>query len=196
MMALSALVLGSFYLEPEGPPTWPVRVEEARLEPQPFVLPSAYRGTVLYWTDWTGVPVWIACRLFSVESTASGDPMDPHWNPLAVSPMGAQGMAQLMPSNLERFRPLNGGKPIDPFDPETAIRVGLGHLAYLRSVAGSWGLALRMYNGGLNPWLHPGRYRWKQETLDYEHKILGEESRAARRAEYAALLATIGGSAE
>jgi hypothetical protein len=62
----------------------------------------------------------------------------------AVSPVGAQGIAQFMPYTAEE-RGL-----ADPFDYAEAIRHSALYLADLRSELGSWGLAAAAYNGGIN----------------------------------------------
>ena len=84
-------------------------------------------------------------------------------------------MAQLMPQFLEVFSMLyNDGLPIDPFDPETAIRVGIRYLADLYSQTGSWSIALKSYNGGIGHYLEPWVWGpWKDESIVYAKNILG-----------------------
>jgi len=169
------LSLSSFYSPPLAPPfTSPMAVKERRPAPLPYVLPLQYASWVIYYCDETGVPIWLACRMFGQESV--GNPMAGAWDPDAVSWMGAQGLAQIMPVNLLPFSMLyNGGKPIDPFDPETAIRVGLRFLADLRGATGSWRLALLSYNGGLGHWSDPDRWGpWRAESTEYVRMILRE----------------------
>jgi hypothetical protein len=60
----------------------------------------------------------------------------------AVSPVGAQGVAQFMPGTA-RERGL-----ADPFDPEQAIAASASLLADLRRQFGNLGLAAAAYNGG------------------------------------------------
>ncbi|GEO98670.1 lytic transglycosylase domain-containing protein [Methylobacterium haplocladii] len=71
----------------------------------------------------------------------------------AVSPVGAQGVAQFMPGTA-RERGL-----LDPFDPEQAIPHAAHLLADLRTQFGNLGLAAAAYNGG------PGRVsKWLAGT--------------------------------
>jgi soluble lytic murein transglycosylase-like protein len=127
-----------------------------------------YLKPVVYYCDETAVPVWLACRMFSTECSKSGDPMDSDWNVHAVSWMGAQGIAQLMPYNLVWFSEhYNDGNPIDPFDPETAIRVGIRYLADLYRFTGSWKGAVEAYNCG--------PIRWARGDLPPETKAYGRD---------------------
>ena len=150
----------------------PTKVAEGRLTPLPYSLPLHFAEWVIYYCDETGVPVWIACRLFGQESV--GNPMASAWNPRAVSWLGAQGLAQLMPINLGLFSiRYNGGRQVDPFDSETAIRTGLRYLADLYAITGSWKLAVMAYNGGSGHWSNPRKYGdWKPETIMYVSAIL------------------------
>ncbi|HUO53307.1 MAG TPA: lytic transglycosylase domain-containing protein [Rhodoblastus sp.] len=71
----------------------------------------------------------------------------------AVSPAGAQGIAQFMPGTAAE-RGL-----VDPFDPEQAIPKAAEFLAELRTRFGNLGLAAAAYNGGpqrLSNWLESG----------------------------------------
>ena len=145
-----------------------------RLAPISYNLPLDYAPWTIRYCDETGVPIWLASRMFSVES--SGDPLGP-WNKRAVSYMGAQGLAQLMPFNLSSFASrYNDGKVIDPFDPETAIRVGIRYLADLYGETGSWSVALKSYNGGISHYYEPWKWGpWREESVQYAIKILGKE---------------------
>jgi len=116
---------------------------EVELEPQPYVLPLEYAQLVIYYCDETGVPVWLACRLFAWESG---------WDARRVGPENDNGtrdygLAQLNSAYLEHFRVYNGGQRVDPFNPEHAIRVGIRFLAALRARHGSWREAVRRYAG-------------------------------------------------
>ena len=85
----------------------------------------------------------------------------------AVSPVGAQGIAQFMPGTA-RLEGL-----ADPFDPEQAIPASASHLADLRAEFGNLGLAAAAYNSGRNRvsrWLS-GASGLPYETLDYVHSI-------------------------
>jgi soluble lytic murein transglycosylase-like protein len=81
----------------------------------------------------------------------------------AVSPVGAQGVAQFMPGTA-RLRGLE-----NPWDPRQAIPASASFLADLRAQFGNLGLAAAAYNGGpdrVADWLaHKGGLPW--ETIDY-----------------------------
>lgn len=79
------------------------------------------------------LPVHFLTRLIWVES---------RFRIRAVSPAGAQGVAQFMPGTA-RERGL-----VDPFDPEQAIAASAALLADLRRQFGNLGLAAAAYNGG------------------------------------------------
>ena len=83
-----------------------------------------------------GVPVGFLTRLIWQES---------NFQTHAVSPAGAQGVAQFMPGTATA-RGL-----ADPFDPEQAIPHSASLLADLKAQFGNWGLAAAAYNAG------PGR---------------------------------------
>ncbi|MEM9148701.1 MAG: lytic transglycosylase domain-containing protein, partial [Pseudomonadota bacterium] len=81
----------------------------------------------------------------------------------ALSPVGAQGIAQFMPATA-KARGL-----ADPWDPEQAIPASASYLADLRLQFGNWGLAAAAYNGGperVTKFLSRGR-RLPLETVDY-----------------------------
>lgn len=85
----------------------------------------------------------------------------------AVSPKGAQGIAQFMPATA-RIEGL-----ADPFDPSQAIAASASHLADLRAEFGNLGLAAAAYNSGrtrVAGWL-AGQRGLPFETLDYVQAI-------------------------
>lgn len=87
----------------------------------------------------------------------------------AVSPAGAQGIAQFMPGTA-RERGL-----LDPFDPEQAIPKAAELLADLSEQFGNLGLAAAAYNGGparVSAWL-AGRGELPAETRNYVAVITG-----------------------
>jgi Transglycosylase SLT domain/SPOR domain len=88
----------------------------------------------------------------------------------AVSPVGAEGIAQFMPGTAK----LVG--LADPFDIEQAIPASAAHLAELKSNLGNFGLAAAAYNAGqgrVGRWLASGGFL-PLETEDYVLDITGE----------------------
>lgn len=97
----------------------------------------------------------------------------------ALSPKGAQGIAQFMPATAKER------KLEDPYDPAQAIPASAALLADLRRAFGNFGLAAAAYNAG------PGRVqRWLDrksslpfETRDYVAAITGQEAETFRNRE-------------
>lgn len=89
---------------------------------------------------------------------------------LAVSPVGAQGIAQFMPATAK----LRGLK--NPYDYDEAISASAHLLFDLKTKYGNLGLASAAYNAGsgrVNGWLSGKRYL-PLETEDYVLSITGE----------------------
>jgi hypothetical protein len=92
-----------------------------------------------------------------------------HFNPKAVSPKGAQGIAQFMPATAAR-RGLD-----DPFEPISAIKHSASLLSDLNEEFGNFGLAAAAYNAGeerVHGWL-AGRRTLPRETRNYVRFITG-----------------------
>jgi hypothetical protein len=88
----------------------------------------------------------------------------------AVSPVGAQGVAQFMPGTAEEVGLDN------PFDARDALRASASLLRKLRERFGNLGLAAAAYNAGpgrVMNWLSK-RGSLPRETRDYIHTITGE----------------------
>lgn len=96
-------------------------------------------------------PVAATCRM--IEAAARDNDLDPHFfarliwreslfDPAAISPKGAQGIAQFMPDTAQ-LRGLD-----DPFDPPKALAASARYLADLTRGFGNLGLAAAAYNGG------------------------------------------------
>lgn len=111
-----------------------------------------------------GVPPGFFIRLIWKESRFRAD---------AVSPVGAQGIAQFMPGTA-RLRGLK-----NPFDPREALLASAAFLADLEAQFGSWGLAAAGYNGGPNrvPRFVAGQGGLPYETVDYVFSITGRTAK-------------------
>jgi hypothetical protein len=91
------------------------------------------------------------------------------FDPFAVSPVGARGIAQFMP------RTANGRGLADPFDALPALFESAEYLAELRKQFGNLGLAAAAYNAGprrVQDWLAK-RGGMSSETRNYVHLITG-----------------------
>ena len=112
------------------------------------------------------------CALIGKDAEAVGMPKDffarliwkeSRFDIKAVSPVGAQGIAQFMPYTAAE-RGLD-----DPYDLKSSIRHSAQYLADLRTELGNWGLAAAAYNGGINrvkSWIANGGYL-PAETENY-----------------------------
>ncbi|MDP9138064.1 MAG: lytic transglycosylase domain-containing protein [Pseudomonadota bacterium] len=119
-----------------------------------------------------------ACGIIETESALRNIPApfiarliwtESRFNPVAVSPKGAQGIAQFMPGTAA-LREL-----ADPFEPATALAASIRYLAELRGRFGNLGLAAAAYNAGEQRVenLIAGKGSMPLETEDYVLKITG-----------------------
>jgi hypothetical protein len=118
------------------------------------------------------------CEVLSTAATTNDLPVDffnrliwqeSHFKPDAISPKGAQGIAQFMPETAR----LNGLE--NPFDPLEAIAKSGQLLRGLRDEFGNLGLAAAAYNAGsgrVHDWLGRGR-PLPQETQAYVRLVTG-----------------------
>ncbi|NJM31039.1 MAG: lytic transglycosylase domain-containing protein [Rhizobiales bacterium] len=118
------------------------------------------------------------CGLITRHATANGLPetffarliwKESLFDPGAVSPVGAQGIAQFMPGTAA-IRGLQ-----DPFDHKEALSVSAQYLAFLRNKFGNLGLAAAAYNfGEEGARLYiAGKSSLPLETEDYVQFITG-----------------------
>jgi soluble lytic murein transglycosylase-like protein len=119
------------------------------------------------------------CTLIERNAAAYGLPADflarliwkeSRFDPNAVSPAGAEGIAQFMPGTAAMRGLANA------FDVERAIPASARYLAELKSVYGNLGLAAAAYNAGENRvsrWLASGGFL-PIETEGYVLDIMGE----------------------
>ncbi len=103
-----------------------------------------------------GVPEDLFLRLVQQESG---------WNPNAVSPKGATGLAQLMPATARRLG-------VDINDPQENLEGGARYLRAMYDKFGSWRLALAAYNAGPGAVEEHGGIPPYAETQNYVIAIL------------------------
>lgn len=99
------------------------------------------------------------------------------FDPNAISPKGAEGIAQFMPATA-RLRGLS-----DPFEPNSAIAAAASYLSELRDRFGNLGLAAAAYNAGANRvsrW-RAGKSGLPFETQEYVYSITGYRARKWKR---------------
>ena len=98
----------------------------------------------------------LAHAVVSVES---------NYDPRAISPKGAMGLMQLMPSVARDY------ELADPFDPEKNLEAGMKHL---RSLLARFdpSRALAAYNAGIGAVTKYGRVPPYRETQDYVRRIM------------------------
>ncbi len=122
---------------------------------------GAYRGKFLSLAKEAarrhGVPEDLFLRLVQQESG---------WNPGAVSPKGAMGLAQLMPGTAALLA-------VDATDPAENLDGGARYLAMMFDRFGSWRLALAAYNAGPEAVEKYGGIPPFDETQTYVKAILG-----------------------
>ena len=120
------------------------------------------------------------------------------FNPKAVSPVGARGVAQIMPGTWNEWAPRCDMAGADPFDAEASVTVGAAYMAYLhakwhspRPAIDRVCLTMASYNAGLGSLLNAQKrvqgallYReiirglplvtgkYAQETIGYVRNIL------------------------
>ncbi|MBN1498197.1 MAG: lytic transglycosylase domain-containing protein, partial [Spirochaetes bacterium] len=90
-----------------------------------------------------------------------------NYNPRAVSPKGAKGLMQLMPSVIKDFG------VSDPFDPNENISAGTGLLKdLLAEYGGDYASALAAYNAGRRAVSESGGMPGFSETREYVKKVI------------------------
>ncbi|MGU3359728.1 lytic transglycosylase domain-containing protein [Methylobacterium sp. M6A4_1b] len=165
--------------------TWFLRRLPAALLALLLVLPLAARPADAAGEGATETVEQALCRLIEGSAKARGLPVpfltrliwrESAFRVGAVSPVGAQGVAQFMPGTA-RERGLT-----DPFDPEQAIPHAAHLLADLNRQFGNLGLAAAAYNGGpgrVSAWL-AGTGGLPAETRNYVLAITGSPAEAWR----------------
>jgi soluble lytic murein transglycosylase-like protein len=123
---------------------------------------GAYRGEYLAVAraaaERHAIPADLFLRLVQQESG---------WNPGAVSPKGATGLAQLMPGTAAALG-------VDMNDPAQNLDGGARYLRMMMNRFGEWRLALAAYNAGPEAVEKHGGVPPYAETTAYVKAILGE----------------------
>ena len=118
-----------------------------------------------------GVDPLLVHSVISVESA---------YNPYAVSPKGAEGLMQLIPSTARQFGVRNS------FDVEQNIEGGVKYLKYLKTLFSDERLVLAAYNAGEGAVMKYGWIPPYAETQHYVYEVgrrYGSARREARQAE-------------
>lgn len=113
------------------------------------------------------------------------------FNDQAVSPVGAEGIAQFMPDTA-RLRGLK-----DSFNYREALPASAAYLAALRDQFGNLGLAAAAYNAGedaVTRWLAGQRSSLPDETEDYVLAITGADVHDWKKPETSLKIPDLGGS--
>jgi len=103
--------------------------------------------------------------------------VESNYNPFAVSPKGAQGLMQLMPSTARRFG------VTDSFDPKQNIEAGVRYLKLLEETFQDDRLAIAAYNAGAGAVAKYKDVPPYAETVNYVAKVgkkYGQAKRAAQ----------------
>jgi soluble lytic murein transglycosylase-like protein len=149
-------------MQPWTPPTASAPVENESIMLQPFCEPIAKPELSVM-----------------IDSAANKNGVDPAvvrevarqesgFRPCAVSPKGAEGLMQLMPSTQDQF------KVIDPFSPMASLDAGTKLLKQLLDrYHGDLSLALSAYNAGAGTVDKAGGIPQIPETQNYVTNILG-----------------------
>ena len=132
----------------------------------PVWVPGRYRAPVARAARARGMAPEVLAALLRVESG---------FDPRAVSPAGAQGIAQFMPATAAAM----GVR--DPFDPDVAIPAAAALLAAHRRRFGSLELALAAYNAGPGAVARHGGVPPFRETRAYVARILALAGRGDAR---------------
>lgn len=142
-----------------------------RLEPREIIVPGTPNVGPDYNGSYSGpyldmaraaarrnqVPEELFLRLVQQESA---------WNPNAISPKGAIGLAQLMPATARYLG-------VNPRDPAQNLEGGARYLKEQQREFGSWMLALAAYNAGPEAVRRYGGVPPYRETRTYVRRIWG-----------------------
>lgn len=139
----SILIMKPTGTTPGMPGTGATEVPADAAAAEQVIRPIASRNATLL-----GVPEGLVMAVISQESG---------FRPTAVSPVGAQGLMQLMPTTVQDINKAGEVQVLDPFDAEQNVAGGTWYLRWVKRmvpadkvVAGEeWKFALGGYNGGI-----------------------------------------------
>jgi soluble lytic murein transglycosylase-like protein len=139
----SILIMKPTGTTPGMPATGATQVPADAASAEQVIRPIAHRNATLL-----GVPEGLVMAVISQESG---------FRPTAVSPVGAQGLMQLMPTTVQDINKAGEVQVLDPFDAEQNVAGGTWYLRWVKRmvpadkvVAGEeWKFALGGYNGGI-----------------------------------------------
>lgn len=139
----SILIMKPTGTSPGMPATGATQVPADAASAEQAIRPIASRNATLL-----GVPEGLVMAVISQESG---------FRPSAVSPVGAQGLMQLMPTTVQDINKAGEVQVLDPFDAEQNVAGGTWYLRWVKRmvpmdkvVAGEeWKFALGGYNGGI-----------------------------------------------
>jgi len=159
-----------------------VETPSAQAEPDPAASSEPAKPTAGPKSAPTAATVTDICRVVTQAAADNDLPFDyftrliwreSRFNPGAVSPKGAQGIAQFMPGTA------SGRGLVNPFEPVQALREAASYLRELRATfRGSLGLAAAAYNAGpgrVEAWL-AGRGGLPGETRAYVRAVTGHDA--------------------
>lgn len=129
----------------------------------PDAVPAGYGGAISKAANANNIPPEILAGLLDTES---------NFNPKAVSPVGARGIAQFMPETAAEFG-------VNPADPMSSIDGAARYLRYLVDFFnGDMNLAIYAYNGGMgNIQRFGGPIPGNKENEEYLTKVLNNANK-------------------
>ena len=149
----------------EGPSEPRTATQSTAATPQPAIDPQFLKTLADDAAERHGVDPLLVDSVIRVES---------NYNPLALSPKGAEGLMQLIPSTARRFGVTNS------FDVHENIEAGVKYLKFLLDMFGDDRLAIAAYNAGESAVLRYGNVPPYRETVNYVSKV-GKALGAARQ---------------
>jgi len=137
-----------------------------------ILYPIAYRQTILDWCNVYELDEYLVLSVIRTES---------HFRPQALSPVGAIGLMQIMPTTGQWIAEKNGieGFAVDDlYKPETNIHLGSWYLRYLIDRFTDVDAALAAYNAGpgtVDGWIEHGSQLFP-ETASYIRRVRRTEN--------------------